>query len=78
MSARYRRSSTSTCSRCAATDSIGLVQAGPKVNIAGGGVPELVPAIYADRGLMPTVGIPLQAGSQFHRRWRTGRTGRPW
>jgi predicted permease len=45
--------------------SMGLVQTGPKVNIAGGGVPELVPAVYADRTLLPTVGLPMQLGRNF-------------
>lgn len=45
--------------------SIGLIQDGPKLNIAGGGQPELVPASYADRGLLPTVGLPLQLGRNF-------------
>jgi predicted permease len=46
--------------------SMGLIQDGPKVNIAGGGVPELVSAVYADRGLLPTVGLPMQLGRNFN------------
>jgi predicted permease len=45
--------------------SIGLIQDGPKLNIAGGGKPELVPALYADRGLLPTVGLPMRLGRNF-------------
>lgn len=45
--------------------SIGLIQAGPKLNIAGDGQPELVPVLYADRGLLPTVGLPMQLGRGF-------------
>ncbi len=45
--------------------SMGLIQDGPKVNIAGGGTPELIPAMYADRGLLPTVGLSMQLGRNF-------------
>jgi predicted permease len=45
--------------------SIGLIQDGPKLNVAGDGVPELVPAVYADRGLLPTVGLPMRLGRGF-------------
>jgi predicted permease len=45
--------------------SIGLIQDGPRLNVAGDGQPELVPAIYADRGLLPTIGLPMQLGRGF-------------
>ena len=45
--------------------SMGLIQSGPRVNIAGDGAPELVPAIYADRGLVPTIGLPMRLGRNF-------------
>ncbi|WP_027484544.1 ADOP family duplicated permease [Rhodanobacter sp. OR87] len=45
--------------------SIGLIQDGPKLNVAGDGQPELVPALYADRGLLPTVGLPMRLGRGF-------------
>lgn len=45
--------------------SLGLVEAGPTANIAGGGEPELVPVMYGDRGLLPTIGLPLALGRNF-------------
>ncbi|KZC20685.1 MULTISPECIES: ADOP family duplicated permease [Rhodanobacter] len=45
--------------------SIGLIQDGPKLNVAGDGQPELVPALYADRGLLPTIGLPMRLGRGF-------------
>ncbi len=45
--------------------SMGLVQDGPKVNVSGSGTPELVPTIYADHGLLPTVGLPMALGRNF-------------
>lgn len=35
------------------------------LNIAGGGEPELVPALYADRGWLPTLGVRLSLGRNF-------------
>ncbi|TPG47382.1 FtsX-like permease family protein [Rhodanobacter glycinis] len=45
--------------------SIGLIQDGPKLNVADDGQPELVPALYADSGLLPTVGLPMWLGRGF-------------
>ncbi|GAB3781597.1 ABC transporter permease [Dyella agri] len=46
--------------------SMGMVARFPaSLNIAGDGEPELVPALYADRGLLPTLGIPLSLGRNF-------------
>lgn len=43
----------------------GLAQYGPRVNIAGEGAPELVPATYADHGLLPTLGLVPVLGRNF-------------
>jgi putative ABC transport system permease protein len=45
--------------------STGLVQDGPTVNIAGDGEPELVPVMYGDHGLLPTLGLQLALGRNF-------------
>ncbi|MGC1547488.1 MAG: ABC transporter permease, partial [Rhodanobacter sp.] len=46
--------------------SIGLREDfGPVANIAGGGAPEQVPVTYADRGLLPTLGVRLPLGRNF-------------
>jgi len=46
--------------------SLGIEQSGPTVNIAGGrGEPELVHVTYADRGLLPTLGIQPLLGRNF-------------
>ncbi len=46
--------------------SIGLMEGfTPVANIAGGGVPKQVPVTYADRGLLPTLGVRLQLGRNF-------------
>ncbi|HKR76843.1 MAG TPA: ABC transporter permease [Rhodanobacter sp.] len=46
--------------------SMGLATRFPaSLNIAGSGEPELVPALYADRGLLPTLGVPLSLGRNF-------------
>ncbi|HEX5354365.1 MAG TPA: ABC transporter permease, partial [Rhodanobacteraceae bacterium] len=46
--------------------SLGIEQSGPTANIAGGrGEPRLVHVMYADRGLLPTFGIPLLLGRNF-------------
>ncbi|MEO9078170.1 MAG: ADOP family duplicated permease [Rhodanobacter sp.] len=47
----------------------GLVESfSPPVNIAGTetGVPELVPALHVDRGLLPTLGVTLALGRNFN------------
>lgn len=46
--------------------SMGLVTRFPaSMNIAGDGKPELVPALYADRGLLPTLGVHPAWGRNF-------------
>ncbi|TAN03578.1 MAG: FtsX-like permease family protein [Rhodanobacteraceae bacterium] len=46
--------------------SLGIEQSGPTVNIAGGrGEPKLVHVTYADRGLLPTLGIQPLLGRNF-------------
>jgi predicted permease len=46
--------------------SIGLIARFPaSKNIAGGGEPALVPAIIADHGLLPTLGVKLTLGRNF-------------
>jgi predicted permease len=46
--------------------SLGIEQSGPTANIAGGrGEPKLVHVMYADRGLLPTLGIALLLGRNF-------------
>lgn len=44
---------------------IGLLQAGPRANVAGSGQPELVPLAYFDHGLLPTLGIAPALGRNF-------------
>lgn len=46
--------------------SIGLKQAGSMANIAGGGAPEQVPRIYANRYLLPTLGVQPILGRNFN------------
>ncbi len=47
--------------------SIGLMESfTPVANIAGGGAPEQVPVTYADRGLLPTLGVHVQLGRNFN------------
>lgn len=46
-------------------ESIGLLQAGPRANIAGSGTPKLVPLAYFDHGLLPTLGIQPLLGRNF-------------
>lgn len=45
--------------------SVGLKQAGSMANIAGGGEPVQVPRIYADRQLLPTLGLRPILGRNF-------------
>lgn len=46
--------------------SLGISQSGPTANIAGGrGEPKLVHVTYADRGLLPTLGIQPLLGRNF-------------
>ena len=46
--------------------SIGLMESfTPAVNIAGEGKPQQVPVTYADRGLLPTLGVHVQLGRNF-------------
>ena len=46
--------------------SLGLIEADAQpVNIAGDGTPALVPAIHADRGLLPTLGVTPILGRNF-------------
>ena len=45
--------------------STGLVQSGPTANVAGDGQPELVPVMYGDRGLLPTLGLQPVLGRNF-------------
>lgn len=46
--------------------SLGLIEGDPlPVNIAGGGTPELVPAIHADRGYLPTLEVKPALGRNF-------------
>jgi len=47
--------------------SLGLLQAGPTANVAGDGEPELVPVMYGDRGLLPTLGLQPVLGRNFTR-----------
>ena len=72
---------------------LGLIQDGPTANVAGDGTPELVHVIYADRGLLAAVGMPLALGRPFtaeedrphgppavilgHGYWRRRFAGRP-
>ncbi|WP_114238852.1 ADOP family duplicated permease [Dyella sp. C9] len=44
----------------------GLERAGSVVNIAGGGTPEQLPAIYIDRQLLPTLGLQPVLGRNFN------------
>ncbi|KGI77104.1 ADOP family duplicated permease [Oleiagrimonas soli] len=47
--------------------SIGLMEGfTPTANIAGGGAPEQVPVTYADRHLLPTLGLHVQLGRNFN------------
>jgi len=43
----------------------GFIQDGLKLNIAGDGTPELVPAIHADHGLLPVTGLRMALGRGF-------------
>lgn len=45
--------------------SLGLVHFGLNVNIAGAGTPAQAPAIYFDRGLLPTLGLRPVLGRNF-------------
>jgi len=45
--------------------SMALKQAGSMANVAGDGVPEQVPRIYADRQLLPTLGLRPVLGRNF-------------
>lgn len=45
--------------------SVGLEQAGSVVNVAGSGTPQQVPAIRADRHLLPTLGLQPVLGRDF-------------
>ncbi|HWU76281.1 MAG TPA: ADOP family duplicated permease [Rhodanobacter sp.] len=47
--------------------SVGLMESfTPTANIAGGGAPQQVPVTYADRGLLPTLGVHVQLGRNFN------------
>ncbi|WP_430387727.1 ADOP family duplicated permease [Dyella sp. 20L07] len=46
--------------------SLGLERVGSVVNIAGGGTPEQLPAIYIDRQLLPTLGLQPVLGRNFN------------
>ncbi|MGA0586697.1 ADOP family duplicated permease [Dyella sp. KRB-257] len=48
--------------------SIGLKQAGSMANVAAGGEPVQVPRIYADRSLLPTLGLRPIVGRNFDAR----------
>jgi hypothetical protein len=46
--------------------SLGIEQSGPTANVAGGrGEPKLMHVTYADRGLLPTLGVHLLLGRNF-------------
>lgn len=56
--------------------SMGLIMGGPTaVNVAGSGEPEQAQAFYADRGLLPTLGVRLSLGRNFSA--EEGRPGGP-